>query len=116
MKNTWAESILTNVEVIATFPDAYRYIFEKRGSKEYYAQLEKNLKNEITWFKEFLLDHHSQNLVELEQRDVFEIRCRHCGYVYDGIQNADFSPDCCIPAMAEYEGITLEEYNKRYFD
>lgn len=77
--------VLIDVRVIAEFPHATRYLWDRTEEGR-----AKALEGAVREFEEFLRDHRSQDVVNLDIDRVYQDQCSACGkewepYTEDGI-------------------------------
>ena len=106
--------VLVDAKVVAEFPQVSR-VYRKyvgwgtpegiktvgmtsRETEERYAE---DLKEAVKEFNDFVRDHRSQDIIDLNVEMVYERRCEYCNSNWEDNLGDDAIPYCCQQATAE---------------
>ena len=103
LKSDWQKTVLTDMKVEIEMPVR---IYERYGTPEYWARLERALDQEISDATDFIRDRRSRDHYQMNIVRVEELTCVFCGYSYGVVSSPDdLTPVCCERAMASYKWI-----------
>ncbi len=83
--------------IIEATPPSYVYRYYGNNVESLATELQRRVND----FHEFIRDHRSQDLVELQIKKIYQVTCEFCGYEWD--IDAEGCPCCCEKAINEWE-------------
>jgi hypothetical protein len=102
------EKRMVGAYIKATFPKPWYHQYKnKPDTPEYFKEVEKEMINDILFFEEFIRDHRSQDLVQMEVVREYKNYCQFCGYEFP--DNFEGIADCCDEVL---EAQKVEIVNK----
>lgn len=99
-ENEWGRVSVTDIHAVIDLPVCV--FWERYGTPEYWARLEKELKREAAELEDFIRDHRSRDGYGIDIVKTKSVVCKFCGWVFED-KGLTIAPDCCDEAIDAYE-------------